>query len=375
MPLVEPAAPAAAAAAEEGSEAESEEARVPRAARDPGEPSDEERRRHECTHLPYRSWCRYCVQGRMQNPPHQSHTGGAHDVPEVALDYCFLAKDTSDKSLTVLVIKDRNSRAILAHPVLCKGRQHSGTVEQAVCSIRRLGHQHKVILKTDNEPALVDLRNEVARALGLQALPEAPPAYEPQSNGGVENAVKQLKGLIRTLMLALQARIQGEVPVDHPLMLWLVEHAAELLTKHLVGHDGRTAFERLFGKACREDGYEFGESVHYKLKPTETDRSLSARWETGTWLGRRWGTGSHIVAGGPGEVREVRAVARRPLSERWSRETLQELRAVPWAWRMAPPAAGEVPQVIPHVAVEAEAPALPRGSVVLAPGASGSPSG
>ena len=51
---------------------------------------------------------------------------------------------------------------------------------------------------------------------GVQALPEAPPAYEPQSNGGVENAVKQLKGLIRTLMLALQARIQGEVPVDHP---------------------------------------------------------------------------------------------------------------------------------------------------------------
>ena len=214
---------------------------------------------------------------------------------------------------------------------------------------------------------MVDLRNEVARALGLQALPEAPPAYEPQSNGGVENAVKQLKGLIRTLMLALQARIQGEVPVDHPLMLWLVEHAAELLTKHLVGHDGRTAFERLFGEACREDGYEFGESVHYKLKPTETGRSLSARWETGTWLGRRWGTGSHIVAGGPGEVREVRTVARRPLSERWSRETLQELRAVPWAWRMAPPAAGEVPQVIPHVAVEAEAPALPRGSAVLAP--------
>ena len=66
-------------------------------------------------------------------------------------------------------------------------------------------------------------------------------------------------------------------------------------------------------------------------------------------------------------MREVRVVARRLLSERWSRETLQELRAVPWAWRMAPPAAGEVPQVIPHVAVEAEAPALPRGSAVLAP--------
>eukprot|EP00969_Alexandrium_andersonii_P076970 3393477-Alexandrium_andersonii.AAC.1 len=63
-------------------------------------------------------------------------------------------------------------------------------------------------------------------------------------------------------MLALQARIQGEVPVDHPAMLWLVEHAGQLLTKRLVGHDGRTGFERLFGKPSREDGYEFGELVY-----------------------------------------------------------------------------------------------------------------
>eukprot|EP00969_Alexandrium_andersonii_P144438 6386984-Alexandrium_andersonii.AAC.1 len=60
-------------------------------------------------------------------------------------------------------------------------------------------------------------------------------------------------------MLALQERIQGEIPVGRPVMLWLVGHAGELLAKHLVGHDGRTTFERLFGKACRGDGYEFGE--------------------------------------------------------------------------------------------------------------------
>eukprot|EP00969_Alexandrium_andersonii_P285627 12628105-Alexandrium_andersonii.AAC.1 len=63
------------------------------------------------------------------------------------------------------------------------------------------------------------------------------------------------------------------------------------------------------------------------------DRSLSPRWESGIWLGRRWGTASHIVAISPAEVREVRAVARRPLSGRWSREELQNLRAAPWAWR------------------------------------------
>eukprot|EP00969_Alexandrium_andersonii_P368443 15472925-Alexandrium_andersonii.AAC.1 len=63
------------------------------------------------------------------------------------------------------------------------------------------------------------------------------------------------------------------------------------------------------------------------------DRSLNPRWGSGIWLGRRWGTASHIVAASPTEVREVRAVARRPLPERWSREELQNLRAVPWTWR------------------------------------------
>eukprot|EP00969_Alexandrium_andersonii_P337801 14929110-Alexandrium_andersonii.AAC.1 len=77
-------------------------------------------------------------------------------------------------------------------------------------SIRRLGHLHKVLLKTDSEPALVDLRAGVAEKFGLRAVTEAPPAHERQPNGSVENAVKQLKGLIRALTLALQARIQGE---------------------------------------------------------------------------------------------------------------------------------------------------------------------
>eukprot|EP00969_Alexandrium_andersonii_P288926 12771498-Alexandrium_andersonii.AAC.1 len=44
------------------------------------------------------------------------------------MDYCFLTKDSSDASLTVLVIKGRGSKAILAHPVLCKGRLRDDTL-------------------------------------------------------------------------------------------------------------------------------------------------------------------------------------------------------------------------------------------------------
>ena len=72
----------------EGEEAE-EEAEVPRKAREPSEPTDEERRRHEMTHLPFRSWCPHCVRGRMANPPHRDlgPPPGQMGVPEVAMDY------------------------------------------------------------------------------------------------------------------------------------------------------------------------------------------------------------------------------------------------------------------------------------------------
>eukprot|EP00969_Alexandrium_andersonii_P029030 1266883-Alexandrium_andersonii.AAC.1 len=63
-------------------------------------------------------------------------------------------------------------------------------------------------------------------------------------HGAVEKAARQLEGFIRASTLALQERIQGEILVDRPAMLWLVGHAGELLAKHLAGHDGRAAFER-----------------------------------------------------------------------------------------------------------------------------------
>eukprot|EP00969_Alexandrium_andersonii_P192881 8520296-Alexandrium_andersonii.AAC.1 len=79
----------------------------------------------------------------MSNAPHASALPGERTVPEVAMDYCFLAKDGSDTSLTVLVTKDRGSKAILAHPVLRKGRLRDDTVGQAAASIRRLGHHQR----------------------------------------------------------------------------------------------------------------------------------------------------------------------------------------------------------------------------------------
>ena len=65
---------------EEQVEAQEEEAdrgaRRPAKMNDPKEPSEEERKEHEMTHLPYRSWCKHCVHGRAQNLPHKRSNEG-----------------------------------------------------------------------------------------------------------------------------------------------------------------------------------------------------------------------------------------------------------------------------------------------------------
>ena len=62
------------------------------------------------------------------------------------MDYCFLSKEEGSRSLTVLVTKDRGSKASIANPVLCKGRAFEDTVDQAAHNVRRFGHPGKVVL-------------------------------------------------------------------------------------------------------------------------------------------------------------------------------------------------------------------------------------
>ena len=64
------------------------EARKAAAYRDPGAPSKQEVDEHDLTHMPFRSWCKYCVRGRAKELPHGR--GESEDsevqVPIVAMD-------------------------------------------------------------------------------------------------------------------------------------------------------------------------------------------------------------------------------------------------------------------------------------------------
>ena len=57
-------------------------------AADPGKPTDAQIEEHRMTHLPYRSWCRWCVLGRGRGLQHRARTGSL--IPIVGIDYFYL---------------------------------------------------------------------------------------------------------------------------------------------------------------------------------------------------------------------------------------------------------------------------------------------
>ena len=76
-------------------------------------------------------------------------------MPEIAMDYAFIRRDTEEESLTILVVKDRDSRALQATAMRMKGASLEEAGEKATEALTNFGHTAgKLMIKCDNEPAM-----------------------------------------------------------------------------------------------------------------------------------------------------------------------------------------------------------------------------
>jgi hypothetical protein len=116
-----------------------------------------------------------------------------------------------------------------------------------------LGTEAGVILKSDGEPAILALKAKLTEHVSEDgALAVEPPPNGSQSTGRVENAVKLFKGVIRVHLLALERKTEACFPSLHRVIPWLIQHVPNVISKYLTGSDGRTSYERLFGKHLHE---------------------------------------------------------------------------------------------------------------------------
>ena len=62
-------------------------------------------------------------------------------------------------------------------------------------------------------------------------VPENGPKGESKSNGLMENAVKALEGMIRTIKDHIEKKMQEKLDRDSPMFAWIVEAVATVITR------------------------------------------------------------------------------------------------------------------------------------------------
>jgi hypothetical protein len=337
---------------EAGAAEVSGEAEVMKKVQDPMKPSKEEVAAHEMFHLPYRSWCEVCVRGRGKSMPHYKGRG-ERGLPELHFDYMFLGEaDKPHETRACLVAREAVSRVTLATMVPSKGSEEY-TVDRIVAFLSEVGCLHgDVICKSDQEPAVRSLVDAVGRCRAVAGsgkwIIENSPVGASASNGVVERGIQSVQGQVRIIRLALERRYGVSIPAEHPLMAWAVEFAAVVLNRMEIGHDGKTAYQRLKGKRCNMPGIEFAEGVLWK----SDNRSgalgkLSSAWKHGVYVGIRSKSGEFIVADKEG-IWKARSIRRLPLDERWKSSNLDMVSHFPWKTREGAVVQTDVIRLEPH---------------------------
>ena len=144
---------------------------------------------------------------------------------------------------------------ILAHVVPKKGFSHERGATEMINDIAKPAY-NEIILKCDGEPAL-------------------------------KRAVQAIAEQVRVIRRGLEQRLDLRLLEKHPVTAWLVERAADLLSKYQVGDDGQTGYERWKGKPFHGEEIEFGEKILYRenIKASAKQNKLDfRRVEVTTWV-------------------------------------------------------------------------------------------
>ena len=307
----------------------------------PDLPSREAIEQHRIDHWPYRCWCRDCVEGAGREFKHGSVERSSAAI--VSMDYMFVTKkgDIVDElegaddpdALKVLVVQDSKSKAVFAFAIPRKGIDEKRfAVDKVVESVLWLGYS-QVVLKSDNEPAVTKLLKESLGALKVKGLDqvneEHSPPYDPQANGAVEAAVKQVKGKLKTMKLCLERRIGKRIPPKHPIIAWLVSHCAALIRFRVRGTDGKTPYERVRMRPFNSRLVCFAEKLLFKGRSREEVQDEHS-WNPGIFLGMCASTGQYVLLDEAKRIKHARTIKVMPDQMKWDSALIESIRSTPY---------------------------------------------
>ena len=128
-----------------------------------------------------------------------------------------------------------------------KANATGGWIEKRVArDIDNIGHKDiKIIVKSDQERAVVALQHAIRKERIGKIVCVNSPVGESESNGRVENAIRQVEEKVRTLKRHFEEEIGTVIEPDATIMSWMIRWAGELVSKFHLEKDRKTDNERI----------------------------------------------------------------------------------------------------------------------------------
>ena len=194
-------------------------------------------------------------------------------------------KKDEETGMPILVLKDRKLGKIIARVLPQKGVTNY-TVKRLGSDLQLLGHK-RMILKSDNENAIVALKQAVKNERPEDIVLEESPTYDSRGNGEIERAIQLTQDQIKTVKDDAETEYGVKIRADHQCMPWLIAHSGNTIDRYHVNKDGKTSYERWKGRPFKRSVAKFGENVFYlKAKSLGHDKNI-VRWADGIFLGVR----------------------------------------------------------------------------------------
>ena len=131
---------------------------------------------------------------------------------------------------------------------------------------------------------------------------------------------------IRTLKLQIENNYGIHLSTTHPIMPWLVKHAAYLLNRYSVHSDGNTSYYRRWNKEHKTPICEFGETVLYMMPTAKHRHKMEARFFQAIWLGKDTSTNENIL-GISGQI--VKARTRQTKPDKYNKQMMDVIGSTP----------------------------------------------
>ena len=215
---------------------EQEEARGLRIAGRPYTPTKAEIDAHFPLHAEYRSWCRFCVEGKAVSRPHYAKDPEEEQLGiTISCDYCFWTPEEREEEMDALLVAyDSAKCGLWVLPAECKGATES-SVTWLHNKIENSGYNGvKITMKSDQEESIKHLKKAVSVKRTSETAMIESPVRVSKANGQIERAIRTWQAQFRTLRLQLEHRIGEKISKGTPIMSWLINFQVLNLRQPLV---------------------------------------------------------------------------------------------------------------------------------------------